>query len=532
MIENELTFDILSLTDTYILTIKLCGCVMSKRVKFFYNGLLLSAVGLAMRAVGLFLGAYISGAIGAEGVGLQSLIGTVYSFAVTLATSGVSLSVTRLVAASIGDGGGGGERLLRGAFLYAFLFGAGATLLLLLAAEPIGVFVLSDARVSGALRILSLSLLPIALSSVISGYFVAVRRVTLNAAVQVLGQILRIVLTVVLLVRFAGAGVEAAVMALAIGSSATELICFLVALLEYIIDRRIYRTVENKGYATADVARMALPLAFSQYVRSFLLSVEHSLIPRRLIERGNSREQALSSYGYLHGMALPIILFPMTPLGSFSGLLVPEFAESEGAGDRARMERIATEAISKTLGYAVMMAVFIFAFAEDLGYVIYGTYEAGHFIGFLAPVIPLMYLDHVTDSMLKGIGEHVYSMWVNIADSFLSVLLVYVLIPIFDISGYALVIIIMELFNFAMSFIRLKKRIAFKTRITSALLPLLASSVATIVSSRVFTFSGEAAKMSWLIMKLLFALSIFAAIISGVEIIRNVRKKETVIYKT
>ena len=50
---------------------------MSKRVRFFYNGLLLSAVGLVMRAVGLFLGAYISGVIGAEGIGLQSLIGTV-----------------------------------------------------------------------------------------------------------------------------------------------------------------------------------------------------------------------------------------------------------------------------------------------------------------------------------------------------------------------------------------------------------------------------------------------------------------------
>ena len=505
---------------------------MSKRVRFFYNGLLLSAVGLVMRAVGLFLGAYISGVIGAEGIGLQSLIGTVYSFAVTLATSGVGLSVTRLVAASIGEGRADGERILRGAFMYAFLFGLGAMLLLFTLAFPIGLYILSDTRVAAALRILSLSLIPIALSSVISGYFVAVRRVTLNAAVQVVGQIIRIGLTVILLLKFSGAGVEAAVMALAIGAAATELICFLVALVEYLIDRRIYGTVENKGYATADVARMALPIALSQYVRSFLLSVEHSLIPRRLIERGNSREEALSSYGYLHGMALPIILFPMTPLGSFSGLLVPEFAESEGAGDRARMERIASEAISKTLGYAVMMAVFIFTFSEELGYVIYGTYEAGHFIGFLAPVIPLMYLDHVTDSMLKGIGEQVYSMWVNIIDSFLSVLLVYVLIPIFDISGYALVIIIMELFNFTLSFTRLRKRVAFKARIRSALLPLCASLFAVGIASRVFVFSGEATSTLWLVMKLVFAFSIFASVLLGVEIIKNIHKKKTIICKT
>jgi stage V sporulation protein B len=96
---------------------------MSRKTKFIYNGLLLTLVGFAMRAVGVFVGAYIAGAIGAEGVGLQGLISTVYAFGVTFATSGVSLSVTRLVAGSIGEGKGSGY-ILRGAFAYALCFGA------------------------------------------------------------------------------------------------------------------------------------------------------------------------------------------------------------------------------------------------------------------------------------------------------------------------------------------------------------------------------------------------------------------------
>ena len=499
---------------------------MSKKKNFLFNGLILTLVGLVMRAVALFLGAYISGVIGAEGIGLQSLIGTVYSLAVTLATSGVGLSVTRLVAASIGEGKGEGDRILRGAFLYAIIFGSAATVLLMLLATPVGLHILADERTVKALQILSLSLLPMALSSVISGYFVAVRRVTLNAVVQIVGQLLRIFLTVVLLVKFSGKGVEAAVMALALGSTVTELICFAVAFIEYIVDRRIHHTEGQRGQAMGDVTKMALPLALSQYVRSLLLSVEHSLIPRRLIKRGNTREEALSSYGYLHGMALPIILFPMTPLSSFSGLLVPEFAESEGAGDKCRMQRIASDAMSATLVYAVMAAIFIFAFSEELGYVIYGTYEAGKYISLLAPVIPLMYLDHVTDSILKGVGEHVFSMWVNIADSFLSVILVYVLIPVFDISGYALVIIIMELFNFTLSFLRLKKRIPFKMRMNGALAAALASVIALTISKRLFAFNGSAAAPLWLIMKILFALAVFAAFIIAVDIAKTIKKEK------
>ena len=487
---------------------------MSKRVKFFYNGILLTLVGFAMRAAGLFLGAYISGAIGAEGVGLSGLITTVYAFAVTFATSGVSLSVTRLVAAAIGEGDvGEGERVLRGAFLYASVFGALATVALFTLSGTIGALVLSDMRAVMALRVLALSLLPIALSAVISGYFVAVRRVTLNAAVNVVGQAMRIVLTVLLLTRFSSFGVEYSVFALALGITATEVVCFIVAFIEFIFDRRIYKTTRYRGYATEKVAKMALPIAFSQYVRSFLLSLEHIMLPRRLQKSGNTEAEALASYGYLHGMALPIILFPMTPLSSFSGLLVPEFAESEAAGDKSRMERIAGEALSKTLMYAVVSAVFLYIFAEEIGYVIYSSYEAGHFIALLTPIIPIMYLDHVTDAMLKGVGEQVFSMWVNIADSLLSVILVFVLIPIFDISGYAIVIIAMEVFNFTLSFLRLRRRVRFKINLMSSVIaPLVFALCCATLTLRLFDYNGSVTTPYMLTLKMIFALCAYATL--------------------
>jgi stage V sporulation protein B len=274
------------------------------------------------------------------------------------------------------------------------------------------------------------------------------------------------------------------------------------------------------------VAKMALPLAFSAYVRSFLLSVEHSLIPKRLLKRGNTESEALSSYGYLHGMALPIILFPMTPLSSFSGLLVPEFAESEGADDKARMERIATEAISKTLLYAAVTSVFLYLFAEELGYVIYSSYEAGHFIAMLAPIIPIMYLDHVTDSMLKGIGEQVFSMWVNIADSFISVILVFILIPIFDINGYAIVIIVMEVFNFTLSFLRLRRRVRFGIRLFDcALIPLIIAFVSAYITLRLFPFNGAVTTPYMLTLKMVFSLCTFIALYMSYDrITSNIRK--------
>ena len=45
---------------------------MKRKTKFLYNGILLTAVGLAMRGTQLLFGAYIARTLGAEGVGLNT----------------------------------------------------------------------------------------------------------------------------------------------------------------------------------------------------------------------------------------------------------------------------------------------------------------------------------------------------------------------------------------------------------------------------------------------------------------------------
>ncbi len=483
---------------------------MNKKTKFFYNGVLLTLVGLAMRGVQLLFGAYISRAVGAEGVGLNTLIMTVYSFALTFATSGIALTVTRLVATAIGEGREGEEgRVLRGAFTYALLFGGAATAILLTLSGVISTYIIGDVRAAVALRLLSISLVPSALSAVFGGYFVAVRRVSLNALTQVAGQIFRIGITVLLLVRLTDTG--EALTALAAGLAISEALSFLVALLEYVSDRK--KATRGRGNSFSPVAKMAFPLAVSSYLRSALLTLEHSLIPRALLRHGESSSEALASYGYLHGMALPLILYPLTPLSSFAGLLVPEFAEAHGASDRDAMRRIAHSALNTTLTYAVASSVLIYVFSEELGYVIYNSYDAGRYIAMLAPVVPIMYLDHVADSILKGIGEHIYSMWVNIADACLSVVLVVVLIPSMGIAGYAVVIIAMEAFNFLLSILRLAKRIPLRIdTLRSVVAPLLAACVSAYLFRALFFSSGAATTPLLLVLKLAFAACAFLAV--------------------
>lgn len=501
---------------------------LTAKQRFFYNGILLTALGITMRTVALFFNAFVSRTVGAEGIGLYTLVNTVYGFAVTFATSGISLTVTRLVAAAKGENKNDEvSKILTGAVLYAAAFSTTATIILYFGADVLANVALGDQRAEGALRILAPSLIPLSLISVFSGYFVGIRKVACNALTQVIGQIFKISFTVFLCTKSVNMTVESSARMLSLGATMTEVLCFAVVFIEFLIERKGSEKI--KGADVSSVAKMAVPLGISAYIRQALLTVEHILIPRRLRVSGNTDSEALASYGTLHGMALPMVLYPMVTLSSFSGLLVPEFAEREAKNDKKAMKRLAERAFGTTLIYAILSAAVLFVFSEELGYVVYSSRDAGTYIAALAAVVPIMYLDHVTDSVLKGIGEQVYSMWVNITDSFLSIFLVWILIPKMGIMGYAVCIIVMEAYNFILSLIRLCKRIKFRISIVEFILfPAFSALLSGLLVKFLFISAGKETTPLWLILEIVFSVSIFAAIYRTITLIFDFSKNRRV----
>ena len=149
----------------------------------------------------------------------------------------------------------------------------------------------------------------------------------------------------------------------------------------------------------------------------------------------------------------------MNILYSCSNLLIPELAENSARGNRKQIRRIVSKAMRTTSVFAVIIFVFCLIFADDIGAMIYKSREAGRFIRLLSPVILTMYIDAVTDGMLKGLDLQMYSMKYNIIDSALSVVLLLVLLPRFGISGYLAVIYTSEILNTALSIRRLIKAV-------------------------------------------------------------------------
>jgi len=441
---------------------------MTRFKKFVLNGLIITAVSLIIRAVSVSFNVYLSNKIGAVAMGVFTLISTVYGFALTVATSGIGLAATRHIAEAVGEDNIQGIRackspsvrgIVKKCVLYALFFSIGSAMILYVFSPYIGKAWLGDERTITSLRVLALSLPPIALSSVFSGYFTAVRRVYKNAVVQIIGQGAKIFICIGLITIIGATDVESACLSIVIGGTAAEMLSFAIQYILYILEK----SADNANAADRSeskktmkkILNTALPVAFSAYVRSGLITIEHMLIPWGLERSGSSRDKSLAAYGTVHSMVFPLVLFPSALSGSFAGLLVPEIAESQAAGDNDRILRIIDRVFHSVLIYAIGTAGIIMCFSYELGNTVYPNAETGKYILMVAPLIPIMYIDTSVDGILKGLGEQVYCMGVNIVDALLSVILVWMLLPNMGITGYIITVYFTEIVNATLSITRL-----------------------------------------------------------------------------
>lgn len=440
---------------------------VSRVRSFFINGALMTVCAIVLRSIAVGFNVYVANTAGAEAVGLYTLLSGVYGFSLTLALSGINLALVRLVSEALALGDGVRAKcVVKRSALLALMFGTLASALLFFLSRPISLWWLVEPRAEKPLKILAICLPFVALSSVFNGYFTALRRAYKSAASNLIEMAARIGFTVFLFTRIAARDPQIACTILVFGSVFAELCSFVINVILFFIDKLIHRELENGKGETSGVARgilaISLPVALTSYVRSALLSIEHSLIPKGLLKFGGDRQSALSSYGTLTGMALPVINFPYAIIGSFTSLLVPEVSESRARGEKRHVQYITYRTYQSCLAFAFCVAGIFFAFADRLGILLYSSDEAAKYIRLLSLLVPVMYLDTSTDAILKGLGEQVHCMKVNIADSFLSVGLVLILVPKLGIVGYIITIYIAEMFNAALSIGRLIKITGFK----------------------------------------------------------------------
>jgi len=422
----------------------------------FYSALLLTAVNLLLRFVGTSFQVYLSGRIGAAGIGLLQLVMSVNSLALVAGIAGVRTAAMYLTAEELGK-----KRaetvtwVLSGCFLYSITFSGAAASLLYCFAPQIAENWIGNGETAAALRLFACFLPTICLCNVMTGYFTAANRIGTLAAVEVAEQLISMGMTMASLTFWAGNDPVRACQAVIFGNCSAA--CLTLVCLIFL------RCLE--GIPTGPRIPMArrlqdtaLPLAMADVLKSGINTTENLMVPKRLALH-TAAADPLALFGTVSGMVFPVLMFPACILFGLTELLIPELARCAASGSRRRISYLTQKSLRIALLYGLFFGGLEFLLADWLCTKLYDSTEAGQFLRLYALLIPMLYCDAITDAMTKGLGQQKTCVRYNIMTSAMDVVLLWILLPEYGMMGYFVSFLVTHLINFLLS-LRLLLRIS------------------------------------------------------------------------
>ena len=438
---------------------------------YLKNAALLTGADVLLRLAGMGLRIYLANALGGEGMGLYQLVLAVYALFVTLATAGVSVAATRLMAEELARGRAQARGMLVRLAGTGLLLGAAAMAAQYGLAGAAARWWLGDVRAAGALRVSAFGMPWMALSAVLRGFFIARRRVEPNVLSQLVEQSVRIGIIWYALEWGNAPDVSARCTAVLAATAVSEAVSACILLLFY-RGEAVRAFGAEKARRPADPARrlweILWPVEGGRCLASALHTAENMLVPACLtvcLLDAGGRSAAVAQYGSLKGMALPLLTFPFGLLGSLSVLLMPEITQAHIRGERARLDCLLDRMLRLTGCFSALAGALFWVWGEPLALLLYHSQEAGFYLRVLGPAMPLMYLESMVDGAMKGMGEQKavfrYSLW----DAVLRIAGVLLLLPRWGMKGFLWVILLSSAYTCQMNTARLLHVSGLKPRL-------------------------------------------------------------------
>ncbi|MBQ4608206.1 MAG: oligosaccharide flippase family protein [Clostridia bacterium] len=398
--------------------------------------MLLSASHFFVRVIGFSMRIWLSRKLGPQAMGLVELAQSAQMLLITPVVSGLPAAISRMCAkAEHGEG----ARILRCGLFLALCISIPLSIAAFFLRVPLSLW-LGDLRTLPAL-IVYLPCIPIlAASCALNGYYYGIGKPVPPALSEILEQLVRFFLCVrlVSLLQSWPMTLRAAIPAAATLAGETASLLLMIALSMGTLWSRPAAGARQKIYR--EMISLALPLTGMKLVTSFMRTAQSAVIPARLQATGIPSGEALSLFGMISGMLMPILLLPSFVTCSLSMVAAPELARRQA--QRKPHGRLTVRVLAAALAIGLLAMGAVFAFAPLISHTLYRQAELLTLLRRSCLLIPVMALCQVSSGLMNGLGLQGKSLRISLAAGFLSVLLAYALcgLPAVGIWGAVIAI--------------------------------------------------------------------------------------------
>ncbi len=392
----------------------------SKGESFLKGTVILTIAGFVVKVIGSLNWIFVSRILGGEGIGLYQMAFPIYFFAMTVSQAGVPVAISIITAERVAlKDIYGARRVFHISMGFMVISGLIFSLLTYFSAEWLIDFqFIRDPRAYKAVVVLAPTVFFVTLLASSRGYLQGWQRMTPTAVSQIVEQIFRVITMILLAYLLLPWGLDWAAAGASLGALAGA-VTGLIVLVYYHwrLDRDIARDYGTELKPNPDVAQettwkivkrifqLSLPVSASSLMLPVVSNLDLMIVPQRLEVAGYSVHEATELFGYLTGMAVPLVNLACIITASMAMSIVPVISEARALRDKKKI--FETTSMSVRISNIVCFPAFVIVFvlATPISSLIYNAPGAGPAVMISAVSIVLLGLHQVSTAILQGLGH-------------------------------------------------------------------------------------------------------------------------------
>ena len=371
------------------------------------GALFLTALSAISQLLGFGYRVVLSRLVGAEVMGLYQLIMPVYSVILSLTAVGLTSAVSNLTSQHLALGNRrAADQTIATCLKMFFLLLLPVGTAVIFGSDAISVYLLGDARTQLGLILLIPCVALTGVENCHKHFFYGSGIVRPPAIVELLEQFVRTFAVITLLLLFLPQYPERVVGLIVAGMVSCEIFssCTLVVLY-----RRRRGPLAGRGeegrVRRRRVVSIALPVGLNALLGNLLGAANSALIPQKLVAGGVDRSSAVSQFGVVCGMTMPMLSLPIVFLGALNLVLVPRLSRAQALNRPAETRKLIAQAISAVSLLTLPCMAFMVVVGPDLGRAMFHQDGGGEFLIPLAFVMAMSCGTSVLASSLNGVGR-------------------------------------------------------------------------------------------------------------------------------
>ncbi|MBO6211243.1 MAG: polysaccharide biosynthesis protein [Schwartzia sp.] len=382
---------------------------------------ILTIAGIVVKIIGSLNWIFVSRVLGGEGIGLYQMAFPIYFFALSVSTAGVPVAISIITAERVAlKDIWGARRVFRISMMLMLVTGVLFSLLTYFGAGWLIEYqFIRDPRAYYSVVVLAPAIFFVTLLASSRGYLQGWQRMTPTAVSQIVEQIFRVITMVLLARLFLPMGLEYAAAGASFGACAGAVTGLIVLVwYHWQLDRDIRR-----DYTPEDLLRkadmeqescwkilhrlfkLALPVSAASIMLPVVSNLDLAIVPQRLEVAGYTVNQATELFGYLTGMAVPLINLSTIITASLAVSIIPALSEARAVGDQARIYEQSAAGIRISHFVCFPAFIIVLMLATPISTLIYSAPGAGPAVWACSFSIVLLGLHQVSTGILQGLGH-------------------------------------------------------------------------------------------------------------------------------